>query len=98
MRESFLDLLRESTSFFSTLQEENRQEIVSLLFENGGMSVTEITDKMDLSRPAISHHLKLLLQTDLVYFEKRGKERVYFLNVECVKRNVERFMNLLNQF
>ncbi|MBF0015893.1 helix-turn-helix transcriptional regulator [Enterococcus casseliflavus] len=98
MKESFLDLLRESTSFFSTLQEENRQEIVSLLFENGGMSVTEITDKMDLSRPAISHHLKLLLQTDLVYFEKRGKERVYFLNVECVKRNVERFMNLLNQF
>ncbi|MFR0814098.1 ArsR/SmtB family transcription factor [Enterococcus casseliflavus] len=98
MRESFLDLLRESTSFFSTLQEENRQEIVSLLFENGGMSVTEITDKMDLSRPAISHHLKLLLQTDLVYVEKRGKERVYFLNVECVKSNVERFMNLLNQF
>ena len=98
MRESFLDLLRESTSFFSTLQEENRQEIVSLLFENGGMSVTEITDKMNLSRPAISHHLKLLLQTDLVYVEKRGKERVYFLNVECVKSNVERFMNLLNQF
>ena len=98
MRESFLDLLRESTSFFSTLQEENRQEIVSLLFENGGMSVTEITDKMDLSRPAISHHLKLLLQTDLVYVEKRGKERVYFLNVECVKLNVKRFMNLLNQF
>jgi len=98
MKESFLDLLRESTSFFSTLQEENRQEIVSLLFEHGGMSVTEITAKMDLSRPAISHHLKLLLQTDLVYVEKRGKERVYFLNVECVKRNVDRFMNLLNQF
>ena len=97
MKESFLELLRESTSFFSMLQEDNRQEIASILFEKGGMSVTEITKEMSLSRPAISHHLKLLLQSDLVYVEKSGKERIYHLNIDCVKKNVEGFMDLLNK-
>ena len=52
---------------------------------------------MALSRPAISHHLKLLLQSELVYVEKSGKERIYHLNIDCVKKNVEGFMDLLNK-
>lgn len=95
MRETFLALLRDSTPLFTTLQEENRQEIVSLLVEKGGLSVTEITEEMSISRPAISHHLKLLLQAGIVYVEKRGKERIYYLDVACIKRNLRGFMQLL---
>lgn len=97
MRETFLALLRDSTPLFTTLQEENRQEIVSLLVEKGGLSVTEITEEMSISRPAISHHLKLLLQAGIVYVEKRGKERIYYLDVACIKRNLKGFMQLLEK-
>lgn len=97
MRETFLALLRDSTSLFATLQEENRQEIVSLLVEKGGLSVTEITEEMSISRSAISHHLKLHLQAGIVSVEKRGKEWIYSLDVAYIQRNLKGFMQLLEK-
>lgn len=41
------------------------------------MNVNEITDKIHLSRPAVSHHLKIMLQAQTVSVEQIGKERFY---------------------
>lgn len=52
-----------------------------MLAENK-MSVNSISDKFDISRPAISKHLKVLLNTNLVVSVPKGRERYYRLNVE----------------
>ena len=98
MQKTFLELLKSSTVFFETLQEENRQKIIALLFENGAMGVSEITDNIDLSRPAVSHHLKILLQAHLVFVEKRGRERIYHFNMECLRENIIGFMHLIEDY
>ena len=36
-----------------------------------------MAEKMTLSRPTVSHHLKLLLQAGLVTVTQKGKERYY---------------------
>lgn len=95
MRNKILSLLRDCTPFFINLQEENRQEIIALLMEKGALNVNEITENINLSRPAVSHHLKILRQTDLVLVEKKGKERFYSLNLECIKNNLSRFNELM---
>jgi len=95
MQGNILQLLREATPVFSMLQEESRQEIVCLLLEQGGLSVTEITSQINLSRPAVSHHLKLLLQVQLVSVEKQGKERIYHLNLDCVRKCLYDFVEAL---
>lgn len=93
MQETFLALLRDSTPLFAHY----KKKIVSLLVEKGGLSVTEITEEMSISRPAISHHLKLHLQAGIVYVEKRGKEWIYSLDVVYIQRNLKGFMQLLGK-
>lgn len=72
-------ILSECIPVFTMLQDENRQQILMLLFDNRQMTVTELTDQLELSRPAVSHHLKLLLDCKLVEVTKNGKERLYSL-------------------
>ena len=74
--------MKQCAPIFSMLQDERRQEITQLLFENRELSVSAITEKLSLSRPAVSHHLKLLLDTNLISVRQEGKERYYRLNLE----------------
>jgi len=38
----------------------------SMLFQHGRLNVNQLTELMPLSRPAVSHHLKLMLQAESV--------------------------------
>lgn len=87
-----LNILSECIPVFTMLQDETRQEILMLLFDENGMTVTELTAKLDLSRPAVSHHMKLLLDSGLVSVTKNGKERIYRL---CMENAVGLLKNLL---
>lgn len=44
---------------------------------NGPCSVTEIAQGLPVSRPAVSQHLRVLLDADLVGVSQRGRMRVY---------------------
>lgn len=77
MSQQTLEKLRSCIPVFTLLADENRQQILDFLYENGEMNVSELTEKMHLSRPAVSHHLRLLLDSDLVSVNQIGKERYY---------------------
>ncbi len=82
MSKSTLTILSECIPIFTMLQDENRQQILMLLFDNRSMTVSELTNNLNLSRPAVSHHLKLLLDCGLIKVVKNGKERIYSLNMD----------------
>lgn len=66
---------------FTALGEENRQRIVITLLENfGGMRVGELTQYTHLSRPAVSHHLKVLKDAGVVGMFKQGTMNFYHVN------------------
>lgn len=52
-----------------------------MLYCNDELTVTQITEKLKLSRPAVSHHLKLLLDSGLVTVNQVGKERYYKIHL-----------------
>lgn len=82
MSKEALDILQQSAPIFAMLQDENRQQILLMLCQTGPQSVKQITDKMKLSRPAVSHHLKLLLDQNLVSVKKNGTERKYAVTLQ----------------
>lgn len=82
MSQRTLGILSECIPVFTMLQDENRQQILMLLFDHESMTVSELTDRLSLSRPAVSHHMKLLLDSGLVKVTKNGKERIYSLCME----------------
>lgn len=70
--------------YFTTLADPIRQKILMILAESGidGMDVQDITAKTHLSRPAISHHLKILKDTGIVVSHKKGTQVYYFIYIE----------------
>ena len=52
-------------------------------------NVTEITEYLKMSQPAISHHLRLLKTSGILKSEKKGKLVYYSLVDEHVKNIIE---------
>lgn len=50
-------------------------------FEDCAMNVNEITAKTSLSRPAVSHHLKILKEAGLVGVRQEGTANYYYLTL-----------------
>jgi DNA-binding transcriptional ArsR family regulator len=70
---------RAMAEVFVALGDEHRQRIM-LTFEKGErLTVGQIAEVSTLSRPAVSHHLKILRRAGLLEEEKIGKE--VFLSV-----------------
>lgn len=74
---------RELSSGFIALGDETRQHIVLMLAEAGfdGMNVSDITTRTHLSRPAISHHLKILRDAGIISSYKRGTQVFYYIYI-----------------
>jgi DNA-binding transcriptional ArsR family regulator len=71
------DAWNDVSELFVALGDEQRQRIL-LTFEAGErLNVTQIVSNSNLSRTAISHHLKILRQAGALESQKQGKE-VYF--------------------
>ena len=67
------------TNAFAALAEPMRRAIVERLAE-GPMSVGELAERLPVSRPAVSQHLKVLKDAALVRDEARGTRRVYHID------------------
>jgi DNA-binding transcriptional ArsR family regulator len=65
---------------FYALAEPTRRDILELLANNGQLAASDIYENFEVSAPAISQHLKVLREADLVLMEKRAQQHIYNLN------------------
>jgi len=68
----------------SAIGDETRQAILLVLMETDcqtGLRVGEITEQTHLSRPAVSHHLKILRDAGIILMRKEGTKNFYYINV-----------------
>ena len=79
-----IELFQQALPFFAALGDENRQQIVVRLLQTYHLSVNEIADGTHLSRPAVSHHLKVLKDAHLVSVERSGTQRFYHIDEAAV--------------
>lgn len=71
---------------FIALGDESRQLIFMQLLQNyGGMRVGELTDTVGLSRPTVSHHLKILKDAGLVSVYSVGTKNFYHASSNLAK-------------
>jgi DNA-binding transcriptional ArsR family regulator len=68
----------------------NRRAILEIIGA-GAHSVQEIADRLPISRPAVSRHLRLLKRAGLVADRAEGTRRVYELRAEGVEAIREYF-------
>lgn len=64
----------------TALAEPTRLLIVEMLAEQGRMPASQISGEFSVSAPAISQHLKVLKEAQLVTVEVKAQQRIYTLN------------------
>ena len=69
---------------FDVLGDATRRRIVERL-HGGPASVGELAATLPISRPAVSQHLKVLAQAEIVKSEARGTRRIYRLQARGIQ-------------
>ena len=59
---------------FQAIADPVRREIIQLLSKES-LSINSVAEHFDVSRPAISKHLKILSECGIIVFQKKGRER-----------------------
>ncbi len=70
---------------FYALSAPIRREIITLLSDGDQLTASAIAERFQVSPPAISQHLKVLLNSDLVEMHKQAQQRIYQLNASALQ-------------
>ncbi|WMT38965.1 metalloregulator ArsR/SmtB family transcription factor [Paenibacillus sp. D2_2] len=74
---------QECQEVLTAIGDRTRQSIIIALMATRceeGMRVGEITQRTHLSRPAVSHHLKILKDAKVVNLHSKGTKNYYYLD------------------
>lgn len=69
---------------FTAISDPTRRAILDRL-KHGAAPVNEIASAFDVTRPAISKHLRLLREARLVRERKEGRQRIYELTAQPLR-------------
>lgn len=71
---------------FHALGEPHRRHVVELLARKGTLSATEISEEFDVTPQAVSQHLRVLREADLIQMERRAQRRLYSVNPRSLRQ------------
>jgi DNA-binding transcriptional ArsR family regulator len=78
---------------FQAIADPTRREIINLVAHKL-LNLNEIAENFNVSRPAISKHIKILVECDLIVIKQYGRERyckVQFENLSQVSDWIEQY-------
>lgn len=67
-------------SVFKALADKSRRTLLDRLRQRGGQTLGELCQGLAMSRQAVSKHLAILEDANLVVPEKHGREKLHYLN------------------
>ena len=73
-------MVTDEDKVFKALADSSRRKLLDRLRKNGGFTLTELCEKHEMSRQAVTKHLVLLEAANLVVTKKRGREKLHYLN------------------
>ena len=65
---------------FKALADGSRRRLLDRLRKHNGLTLGELSEDHDMSRQAVTKHLRLLEAANLVVTVKRGREKLHYLN------------------
>ena len=81
---------------FLALADPTRRRIIESLAD-GESAFGDLADQFDMSRPAVSQHLKVLREAGLVHVRKDAQRRIYRLNAEGLDQ-LEKWLESVKRF
>ena len=77
---------------FKALADASRRKLLDQLFKSNGQTLTELCEFLDMTRQAVTKHLVLLEEANLVAVVWRGREKLHYLNSVPIHEISERWI------
>ena len=77
---------------FRALADPSRRSLLDRLHANNGQTLNELCDGLDMTRQAVTKHLAILEEANLVTTFKHGREKLHYLNPVPIHQIGERWI------
>ena len=87
--------MRDIDKVFKALADPGRRRLLDVLHRENGQTLMALCEHMDMSRQAVTQHLQLLEEANLIAIFWQGREKLHYLNPvplhEIYERWIEKF-------
>jgi DNA-binding transcriptional ArsR family regulator len=77
---------------FRALADVSRRQLLDRLHRKNGQTLLELCRGLDMSRQAVTKHLAILEQANLVSWKRQGREKLHFINPVPINAIAERWL------
>jgi DNA-binding transcriptional ArsR family regulator len=77
---------------FRALADPSRRHLLDRLFEQNGQTLNELCAGMEMTRQAVSKHLVLLEEANLIVTRKQGRDKLHYLNPVPIHEIADRWI------
>ena len=78
---------------FKALADRSRRQLLDRLRANNGQTLGELCGGLDMTRQAVTKHLAVLEEANLVVIIWRGREKLHYLNPVPIHEIAERWID-----
>jgi DNA-binding transcriptional ArsR family regulator len=78
---------------FRALADRSRRRLLDRLHARNGQTLSDLTTGLGMTRQAISKHLRILENANLISTRWHGREKLHFLNPVPIHRIAERWIS-----
>jgi DNA-binding transcriptional ArsR family regulator len=77
---------------FRALADASRRQLLDRLHERSGQTLGELCQGLDMTRQAVTKHLAILEEANLISWRRQGRERLHFINPVPINEIAERWI------
>jgi DNA-binding transcriptional ArsR family regulator len=86
-------VVTDSDLVFRALADPSRRKLLDALNRHDAQTLTELCEHLDMTRQAVTQHLDVLEQAHLVVTNRRGREKLHFLNPVPLQHIYDRWIS-----
>jgi DNA-binding transcriptional ArsR family regulator len=84
--------VKEIDKVFKALADPSRRELLDRLHASNGQTLTELCAGLEMSRQAVTQHLALLEEANLISVQRHGREKLHYFNPVPIHDVYERWI------
>jgi DNA-binding transcriptional ArsR family regulator len=78
---------------FRALADPSRRLLLDRLFAKNVQTLSDLCDGIEMTRQAVSKHLRILEEANLIATRRRGRDKLHFLNPVPIHQIADRWIN-----
>jgi len=86
-------VINDTDLLFKALADPSRRRLLDLLYVHDGRTLSELCEHLDMTRQGVTQHLDVLEAANLIATQRRGREKLHFLNPVPLQHIYERWIS-----